>query len=141
VYLDSAYIAKFYLNEPDSLQVRAAIARADTLVSSMWALGEVTCAFHRYLRQGGLDVSQYRDLLAVFLEDVAAGNWKLIPVTEGLLRKMVTLLTALPPTIFLRAGDAVHLSTALDLGEREIWTNDGHLLAAAPHFGLTGRKA
>ncbi len=141
MYLDSAYIAKFYLNEPDSPLVRRAIAGADILTSSMWAVGEVTCAFHRCLRQGGLEVSQYRDLLAVFLDDIAAGNWKMIPVTERLLRELVALLNSLPPTIYVRAGDAVHLTTALDLGEREIWTNDRHVLAAAPHFGLTGRKA
>jgi len=141
VYLDSAYIAKFYVNEPDSPRVRAAISGADTLVSSMWAMGEVTCAFHRHLREGALDTSQYRELLTAFLDDAATGNWTLIPVTEGLLRTMVTLLSALPPTIYLRAADAIHLTTALDLGEREIWTSDRHVLAAAPHFGLTGRKA
>lgn len=54
---------------------------------------------------------------------------------------MVTLLNALPPATHLRAGDAVHLTTALDLGESEIWTNDRHVLAAAEHFGLTGRSA
>jgi len=141
VYLDSAYIAKFYVNEPDSPRVRAAISGADTLVSSMWAMGEVTCAFHRHLREGALDTSQYRELLTAFLDDAATGNWTLIPVTEGLLRTMVTLLSALPPTIYLRAGDAVHLTTALESGEREVWTNDRHLLAAAGHFGLTGRNA
>ena len=42
--------------------------------------------------------------------------------------------------VLLRAGDAVHIATALDLGEEEIWTNDRHLLAAAPHFGIAGRN-
>jgi predicted nucleic acid-binding protein len=141
VYLDAAYVAKFYLNEADSDQVRAAIAGVDIMVSSMWALGEVTCAFHRHLRQGGLAPSQYRNLLKFFLEDVAAGNWKLIPVTERLLQKMTVLMGTLPPSIFLRAGDALHLTTAQDLGESEIWTSDRHLLAAAGHFGLIGRSA
>jgi len=129
------------VNEADSRQVRAAIVGADTLVSSMWAMGEVTCAFHRHLREGALDASQYRDLLTAFLDDADAGNWMFIPVTERLVREMVTLLSGLPPTIYLRAADAIHLTTALDLGEREIWTSDRHVLAAAPHFGLTGRKA
>lgn len=42
--------------------------------------------------------------------------------------------------IFLRAEDAVHLTTAQDLGEADLWTNDRHLLAAASHFGLIGRS-
>ncbi|MBZ5624506.1 MAG: type II toxin-antitoxin system VapC family toxin [Acidobacteriia bacterium] len=141
MYLDSAYIAKFYVNEEDSGRVRAAIAGADTLLSSMWAMGEVTCALHRHLREGTLGTSQYRDLVAAFLEDIALGNWTFIPVTERLLRKMVTLLGTLPRTTFLRAGDALHLTTALDLGEGEIWSSDRHLLTAAAHFGLVGRSA
>ncbi len=140
MYLDSAYVAKFYLNEADSQRVRSLIASADTLVSSMWALGEVTCALHRQLRQGILDASEYRNFLKLFLEDVAVGNWELIPVTERLLQKMVVLMGTLPSTTYLRAGDALHLTTAQDLGEREIWTSDRHILAAAGHFGLTGRS-
>ncbi|MBZ5727663.1 MAG: hypothetical protein LAP87_22025 [Acidobacteriia bacterium] len=38
-------------------------------------------------------------------------------------------------------GDAAHLATAQEMGEREIWTSDRHLLAAASHFGLEGRTA
>jgi predicted nucleic acid-binding protein len=45
-----------------------------------------------------------------------------------------------PRSLYLRAGDAAHLSTAQDLGEQEIWTNDRHLLGAASHFGLEGRS-
>jgi predicted nucleic acid-binding protein len=41
----------------------------------------------------------------------------------------------------MRGGDAVHLATALEIGEREVWTGDRHMLAAAPHFGLIGRTA
>lgn len=141
MYIDSAYIAKFYVNEPDSPKVRAALARAPALVSSVWALGEVACAFHRHLREGSLDSSQYRELLSAFLEHVDGGVWPLVPVTERLLRKMTTLLSTLPRTVHLRTGDAVHLTTALDLGEREIWTSDRHVLAGAKHFGLAGRSA
>ena len=45
-----------------------------------------------------------------------------------------------PLQIFLRTADAVHLATAQELGERDVWTNDRHMLAAAPYFGLTGRS-
>lgn len=36
--------------------------------------------------------------------------------------------------------DAVHLATAQQIGESEVWTNDRHMLAAAPYFGLRGRS-
>jgi predicted nucleic acid-binding protein len=141
MYLDSAYIAKYYLNEPDSPQVRAALADATALVSSMWALGEVACAFHRNLREGTLDPSQYRALLNAFLQHLDGKVWTFVPVTERLLRRMTFLLTTLPATVHLRTGDAMHLATAMDLGEREIWTSDRHVLAGAQHFGLSGRTA
>ena len=37
---------------------------------------------------------------------------------------------------FLRTADAVHLVTAHETGELEVWTNDRRTLAAASHFGL-----
>ena len=45
-----------------------------------------------------------------------------------------------PREIFLRTADAVHLTTAQELGERDVWTNDRHMLATAPYFGLPGRS-
>jgi predicted nucleic acid-binding protein len=45
-----------------------------------------------------------------------------------------------PPGLFIRTADAVHLSTAQEIGERQVWTNDRHMLAAAPWFGLEGRS-
>ena len=139
MYLDSAYIAKFYVNERDSKAVRAAIRSATSLVSSAWAVAEVTCVLHRHAREGSLNAAQFRELLDVFLEHADAGIWTLIPVTERLLRRMASLVRTAPAGVYLRAGDAMHLATARDADEAEIWTNDRHLLAAAPHFGLNGR--
>ena len=139
MYLDSAYIAKFYVNERDSHAVRALIRSADSLVVSAWSLGEVTCVFHRHMREGSLSPRQYHELVRVFLKHVDGGVWTMIPVSESLLRRMTALLRATPSHVYLRAGDAVHLTTALEFGEHEVWTNDRHMLAAAPHFGLTGR--
>jgi hypothetical protein len=34
----------------------------------------------------------------------------------------------------------VHLATAHEAGERDVWTNDRHMLASAPYFGLRGRS-
>ena len=141
MYLDSAYIAKFYLNEPDSDPVRAAIGKADTLLSSVWAVGEVVWAFHRHFRDGALNASQYQQLVDTFTEHLDQGIWTLAPATDRLLRKMAVLARAMPGAVFLRTADAVHLTTAQDLGESEIWSNDRHVLDAAKHFGLAGRSA
>ncbi|MFZ0595046.1 MAG: type II toxin-antitoxin system VapC family toxin [Bryobacteraceae bacterium] len=140
MYLDSAYIAKFYVNEPDADAVRKAIRRASYVCSSSWALLEVVCVFKRHVREGSLTPKQGRELIDLFSRHLEAGLWNLAPVTDALLRKTVALICGIPPSVPLRAGDAIHLATALDMGEREIWTNDRHLLAAATRFNIVGRS-
>jgi hypothetical protein len=102
-------------------------------------LGEVACAFRRNLREGSLNDRQYQALLGAFMQHADSGIWTFVPVTERLLRKMTVFIKTLPAAVALRAGDAVHLTTAMDLGENEIWSSDRHVVAAAPYFGLTGR--
>jgi predicted nucleic acid-binding protein len=140
MYLDSAYIAKYYVNEPDADAVRKLIAGASVLCSSSWALVEVTCVFHRHVREGSLTLAQGRELSDVFREHVESDVWNLIPVSGSLLRRTATLIRGVPADISLRAGDAIHVASALEMGETELWTNDRHLLAAAAHFGITPRS-
>ena len=141
MYLDSAYIAKYYLNERDAEAVRRLIQGAESLVSSEWSLVEVTCAFHRHLRQGHLTTSQYQGLSRAFRKHIREELWILIPLTSRLLSRVSAAMDSLTSHVYLRSGDAVQLITAQDAGESEVWTSDRHMLAAAPHFGLTGRSA
>ncbi len=91
------------------------------------------------MREGAITARMARDLGKIFLEHVDEGFWNLIPTGDGLLRRAGALVISSAPTVFLRSADAVHLTTAMELGEGEIWTSDRHMLAAAPHFGLIGR--
>jgi predicted nucleic acid-binding protein len=143
MYLDliSAYIAKYYLNEPDSPAVRELIHAAGRLTCSAWSVAEVACVFHRYLRQAVLNAKQFQRLSREFLAHVESKLWFVAPVTAGLIRRVTSSVSVLPREVFLRAGDAVQLVSALEAGESEVWTNDRHMLAAAPHFGLVGRSA
>jgi len=140
MYLDSAYIAKYYVNERDSTAVRNLIRDAPSICSSAWALVEVCSVFHRHVREKSLTSAQGREILDLFRSHVEADLWNLLPLTDALLRRTATLIRALPGEVVLRAGDAIHLATALDAGEPEIWTNDRHLLAATAHVGLAGRS-
>ena len=63
-----------------------------------------------------------------------------IPVNEALLRRTSALIVSAPRDIFLRTADAVHLTPAQEAGERDVWTSDRHMLAAATYFGLAGRS-
>ena len=141
MYLDSTYIVKFYVNEPGSDAVRKIIRQADALFTSSLALAEVECAFHRHMRRGSLSRKHVSELLTAFLEHVESGVWNLCPVTDALLKRATLSVNAARESVPIRASDAIHLTTALDLGEREVWSNDRHMLAAAAHFGLSGRSA
>ena len=141
MYCDSAYITKYYVYEIDSPAVREAMEQAAYVCSSAWAIVEVTSALHRHVRERTMTSDQGLRIIDQFRSDVAEGLWNLLPLTEGLLRKTATLYRTLPPNIPLRSGDALHVATALDADEPELWTNDRHLLAAANHFGLIGRSA
>lgn len=140
MYLDSAYIAKFYVNEVDASAVRAIITQATRICSSSWALIEVPCVFHRHVREGMLTPDQGRELTDLFRQHVEDDVWNLIPLTDGLLRRTTKLIRGMPGHVPLRAGDAIHLATALEAHEEEVWTNDPHLLAAAGHCGLVGKS-
>ena len=140
MYLDTSYIAKFYFNEPESSRVRKLVRTADTIHSSQWALAEFHGVIHRRLREGSLSPGDAHELSSRFYQHVQEGLWKLIPIHEALLRRTSALIVSAPPDLFLRTADAVHLATAHETGEHDVWTNDRHMLASASYFGLTGRS-
>ena len=136
IYLDSAYIAKCYLREPGSDAVLDLVETSPGSASLLLALTEVQSVFHRHLREGKLDQATYFAVSRRFEDDQASGLWHWLPVTERLIRDSVARLQTLPPSIFLRSADCIHLCAAAEAGFKEIYSNDRHLLAAAPHFGL-----
>ena len=140
LYFDTAYVAKCYLNEPGGVKVRKLAVEATGLYSSSWSVAELACALHRQIRDRLISEEEAARQRRYFLKDVRNGVWVLLPVSDRLLFELEARVGSLPASLFLRAGDAIHLVTAQGAGFSEIWTNDRHLLAAAPFFGLTGRS-
>jgi predicted nucleic acid-binding protein len=141
MYFDTAYIAKFYFNEVDSTRVRDLVRKADVIHTSLWAFAEFHAVAHRHAREGVISSRDARTIALRFSAHIEEGFWTMIPVTEALLRRTSALIVSAPARLFIRTADAVHLVTARDLGESEVWTNDRHMLTAAPYFGLSGRSA
>jgi len=116
------------------------VRRTDSICSSFLAFAEFHAVLHRHLREGSLSPETAREIASRFSRHVEQRLWNLIPVSEGLLRRTGTLMLSARNEVFLRSADAIHLTTASDARETEVWTNDRHMLAAAPHFGLKGRS-
>jgi predicted nucleic acid-binding protein len=140
LYCDTAYLGKCYWNEPDGSLVRELAQRADGLYSSAICIAEMACLAHRKVREGPVTPADAMIRRNLFLEDVSTGVVTAVPVTDRLLRKVEAATRTLPQSCYLRTFEALHLVTAVDSGFLEVWTNDRHMLAAAPHFGLAGRS-
>lgn len=76
--------------------------------------------------------------LQQFIDEVRAGAFKWLPLSDLVLERLELAYTQLPPATFLRAADVLHLSAAAGNGFREIYSNDEKLLAATADFGLRG---
>jgi predicted nucleic acid-binding protein len=140
IYFDSSYLIKCYLPEPGHTLVRQ-LARANPDVACC-SLGRTECraAVHRHLREGKLSGSDAQLVHQVMDQDELAKLWIWYPITEGLLSDANEQFKKLPPSVFLRTADALHLTCAKSQGLSEIYSNDQHLLAAASHFGLVGKN-
>lgn len=136
IYFDSCYLAKLYLLEPDSPAVRAQARASGDVVCCLVGWGELVATLHRHLRDGRLTPAQFRLLSAQAAADVQDRLWTPLPVTSELVEAQARRMTGLSETVFLRAADALHLTCAAEAGLKEIYSNDRHLIAAAPHFGL-----
>jgi len=136
IYFDSTYLAKCYLPETGHLEVRATALRAGSLQSVAIAQIEVASVFHRHFREGRIRAPALAEYLEQFSQDCAEGVVSFLPVTPELLQLGTSTYQNLPAALFLRSADCLHLCAARQAGFKEIYSNDRHLLVAAPHFGL-----
>ena len=133
-YLDSGYIAKFYVDEPDSPSVRRLTESLGEVHCAALGRAEVSTALHRKLREGVFGESAFREVIAQFEDDCSRDLWMWIPVTATVLATTIAIIRRAPRSVFLRAADAVHLACARESGFTEVYTGDRHMTLAAPHF-------
>lgn len=140
-YFDSAFIVKFYVDEPESAAVRALAERLGRVHCASLGRLEVAAALHWKWRERAFSDLAFREVSDQFAEDCAAGLWTWLPVTDALVATAAAAIRKLPRTVFLRSADALHLACAREHGLREIYTTDRHMAAAARHFKLRSRVA
>lgn len=136
LYFDAAFIAKFYLQEPESDAVRALTEDSTGVVSVVIGRLETELVFSRKVREGTLTPQDKEVLIAQFQVDCEDGLWSWLPVTDELVTAAQETTRHLPAGSFVRSLDALHLMCASWHGYERIYSNDKNLLRAAPHFGL-----
>lgn len=138
-YFDSAYIAKFYVDEPESHAVRQLAESLGRIHCSALGRIEVTSVFHRKWREGAFTEREFNEVCAQFADDCSAGLWTWLPVTDSLIATTAESVRALSKRIAIRSADALHLVCAKAHGLRRVYTNDRHMLVAASAFGVEAK--
>jgi predicted nucleic acid-binding protein len=136
--MDSAYIAQFYVDEPESKAVRQLAESLGRVHCSALGRIEVTSVFHRKWREGAFTKSEFREVSAQFADDCAAGLWTWLSVTNSLIETTAKAVRSRGKLITIRSADALHLVSAREHGLPRVYTNDRHMLlaAAAAVFGV-----
>jgi predicted nucleic acid-binding protein len=143
VYLDASAIVKHYLRESGSRWITDLWKRTAevSLFSAELVDVEVICALSRAERAGRIGLSRRNKAASLYLLE-AQQVLDHMSITAEILQRAHRLALHHP----LRADDAIHLATALQLAERlSQWSlpapafvsADGNLLAAAHAEGLT----
>lgn len=139
-YFDSAYIAKLYLSEPDSAAVREFAASLKAISCSAHGRVEVAYVFHRKLRKGFIDPKGLQARMDQMRMDSLSGYLRWLPMDPAVYENAAESVRDLGATVWLRAADALHLTSARDNGFETVFSNDRHLLVAAEHFGIKALK-
>jgi predicted nucleic acid-binding protein len=139
IYFDTSYLVRLYYEDAGADVVRA-LAATDNVACAAQGHAEMIAAFHRKLREGAIQPAAYAALLGQVRAHHEAGAFQWLWQGPEILARIAEVYKRLPATAFLRAADALHLATAAESGFQAVYSNDGHLLTAAKHFGIDGRN-
>jgi predicted nucleic acid-binding protein len=136
IFCDTSFAAKLYALEPETAAVRTLLEEAQWIYVSELFRVEVLAVFHRRLREGKWTPAEFRAADRQFQHDDQTGFWSWLPVEHQLMVAAEQTFRTLPPDIFLRAADCIHLTTARQHGFGGIHTYDAHQSRAALALGL-----
>jgi predicted nucleic acid-binding protein len=140
IYFDTAYLAKCYLNEHGSDEVRELATTREHIACCAIGRLELASTIHRNFREGKITLKQAQLIHGQFDLDEANHLWTWLPVSSDLLIGAAKKFRSMGESIYLRASDALHLTCAAEHGFKEIFSNDRHLLSAASAFKIKARN-
>ena len=134
VYLDTSAAVALFVPEPRTPAIAAWFAaNGDPLVAADWIVTELASALAIKERRGDLGAEQAAAVWQEFSAFCGTGL-RLVPVTRAAFAAAAELVR--DARSGLRAGDALHLAVAREVGATEIATLDGTLAANAETKGI-----
>jgi hypothetical protein len=111
LYFDTSYLVRLYTKDTGWEKVRA-LAKTDHLACCLQGQAETIAAFHRKLREGAVSQRELETLLTEFDKDSNADAYRWLPLSPAVVIRLRSTYSSLPPTVALRAADAIHLPSA-----------------------------
>ena len=136
IYFDTSALAKWYLPEEQSNEVEKYIQEHGPVVISELTVVEMRDLLARHRREGTLDPNTEIKVFATFEEDIRQKFLICHPLSDGVARGAVKLLSVLSD-LPLRMVDAMHLAMAKEIQTDIFATADGIMATAAKAMGFS----
>lgn len=134
IYLDTSVAVPLFVPEPRTADVTAWFSRLTEMpVSADWLLTEFDSAISIKVRSGELSEANAKTVRKEF-EALTTSGLRLIPVSRAAFREGADLVKK--HVHRLRAGDALHLAVAREIGAKSIATLDNVMSANAKKLKL-----
>jgi predicted nucleic acid-binding protein len=137
IYFDTSYMLKCYPPEHGYANVRMIFDQHGCAACCSFGRLEFVSGLRRAAREGRLPQPAIATAPTILGLDERAGRWVWFSLTSRLLETAERIVQELPPAVAIRAADVLHLACARENGCQQLFTNDRHMLAAAPHFGIS----
>jgi len=137
IYFDTSYLPRLYIDDHGFAEVRA-LAASQPVAAAGFGRSETVAALHRAYRERRSSETVFREQMQQFQKDCVQSAFTWLPLTPQVFERVEAVYLHAPASAFLRAADALHLACAHESGFKKIYSNDRHLLAAAPLFGIKG---
>jgi len=136
IYFDTSALAKWYLQEENSNEVEKYIQEHGPISISDLTVVEMRNLLARHRQEGNLDSSTEIKVFATFEEDIRQKFLICHPLSDGLARGAVNLLSVLCD-LPIRMVDALHLTIAKEIQTDIFATADGTMAASAKALGFS----
>lgn len=138
IYVDTSVMVPLLAPEPMTAAVQQWFAGlGEAPVSGDWLLTEFSSAISIKVRRGDLTAGQAK-AIRLRCDQLSSSGLRIVPVSRSAYRDAAKL--AEQHAHGLRAGDALHLALAMELGAKSIATLDDVMTANAKRLKLTIEK-